>query len=48
MQGLLNYTSHPLGWFALDDTLNPLYIREGIHYQMCYLIAAKGERFNMA
>lgn len=44
----INYTSVTLGWEAKDDTLHPLNLKEGIHYQICYYISTDKVVFNMA
>eukprot|EP00347_Sterkiella_histriomuscorum_P007679 403347989 len=44
----ITYVSALLGWQVLNDTLNPLYLPEGKHYQLCYYDSSFDDSFNMA
>lgn len=44
----MNYTVGKAKWEVKDDTYNPMYLKEGVHYQQCYYIAQEEVVFNLA
>ncbi len=44
----MNYTLAKTKWEVKDDSYNPMYLNEGVHYQQCYFIASSEQVFNLA
>ncbi len=44
----MNFTAAKNKWEVKDDSYNPMYLKEGVHYQQCYYIAKDEVVFNLA